>query len=375
MATPAPSPDVAIVGGGIIGCAIAYFLAADHGLRPAVIERDTIAVHASGTAAGELSPVGRVAPADDMVRFGIEGLTVHRAMASILIEASSIDYLLTDTPLLRPAFTSAEAETLRQQYAALTGMGMKPSWVDAPELPALNPWLPRKTLCALLTQEAQLETHPFATALARAAKRRGVAFHTGEVTGLLTERGRVDGVLIGGEPLSAQAVVLATGPWAGEAGAWLGYDIPVRPLKGQIVYLEPPGSMPEHAIFHLKGFVLPKPSGSLMVGTTEEEAGFDSEPTQMGQAVIMEAIASIAPTLTTARVQKTTACLRPLSEDGLPIIGPAPDWEGLYLATGHGHKGILLSLATGKYLAQLMVNGHSDYPLDAFSPQRLAMAR
>jgi glycine oxidase len=172
----------------------------------------------------------------------------------------------------------------------------------------------------------------------------------------------------------AEAVVVATGPWSMFAGPWLGYQVPVRPLKGQIVYLEPPGALPGHAIFHDTGYVLPKPSGKLMVGTTEEDAGFDPQPTLQGQAAIMDAVLRLAPRLRGVPIREVTACLRPLSADGLPFIGAAPSWRGLYLATGHGRKGILLCLITGKHLARLIVQGRTDPSIAEFSPFRLASA-
>jgi glycine oxidase len=166
-------------------------------------------------------------------------------------------------------------------------------------------------------------------------------------------------------------VVIANGPWSKFAGEWLGYEVPVKPLKGQIVHLTPPAPLHKHAIFHASGYVLPKPSGQLIVGTTEEDAGFQREPTLEGQDRIMETIVRLAPILLNAPIKNVTACLRPLSLDGLPFIGRAPGWDDVYLATGHGSKGIVQCLATGKYLAQLIARGHSDYPLDPFSPQRL----
>ena len=374
MATSSTAVDVAIIGGGVIGCATAYFLAADHGLRCTVIERDGIGAHASGGAAGELSPYGRSGAPPLLLRFGMESIKVHRALSATLQEESGMEYQLADIPILRPAFTPEEADHLLAQVGSQQKLGMEASWVDADTLRSMRTWLPPQALGALSTQEVQLETYPFALALARAAARHGVEIRTGEVTGLLRSGNRTVGVLAGQEPVPAQTVIVANGPWSGLTGAWLGYDIPVKPLKGQIVHLSPPAPLPQHAIFHQTGYLLPKAGGSLMAGTTEEDAGFASEPTKEGQTAIMEAVAKLAPMVARAQIREVTACLRPLSLDGLPFIGPAPGWEGLYLATGHGHKGILLCLATGKYLAQLMVHGRSDYPLDAFSPERLAVA-
>ena len=381
--TSAPAQtDVAVVGGGVIGFATAYFLATEHRLRCLVIERDGIASQASGKAAGELSPLSRVPLPNPPVQFGLEGLRLHRALAPLLMEQSGIDYQLTDMTVLRPAFTPDEVAERHQQMAWHHTIGIESSWLDATTLNSMDTGLPPETLGALSTPEAQLETYPFALALAKAAERHGVRTRIGEVTGLTRAsptahvsptngRSHVTGVTLGREHVPAQLVVVASGPWASTAGTWLGYPIPVKPLKGQIVYLVPPKPLPGYAIFHESGYVLPKPSGNLMVGTTEEDVGFDREPTVQAQTAILAAAVRLVPRLAGVPIKEVTACLRPLSTDSLPFIGESPLWEGVYLATGHGRKGILLCLATGKYLAQLIAQGHSDYSLEPFSPQRL----
>jgi glycine oxidase len=370
MSKTASTADVVIMGGGVSGCAVAYFLASDHHLRCTIVERDGVANHASGNAAGELSPIGRYRLPASVVQFGVEGLKLHRSLAPKLLEESGIDYQLTDTPILRPAFTETEMTALREQMAWQNDMGIECSWLDEQTLESLPTWLASECRGTLYTEEAQLETRLFALALAEAAQRNGVTISHGEVTGLLKFGSRASGVMMGEDSILAQAVVIASGPWSLYASDWLGSSVPVKPVKGQIIYLEPPMPMPDHAIFHDTGFVLPKPSGELLVGTTEEDTGFDTTTTQDAGGSIMEAVGRLAPMLASARIRRVTACLRAQSSDGLPIIGTAPGLDGVYMATGHYRKGILQSLVTGKYLAQLIAHGHTDYPLEPFSPQR-----
>ena len=371
MSTVASGADIVVVGGGVIGFATAYFLASEHHLHCLVVERDGIGAHASGTAAGELSVMGRTRQPTSMVRFGREGFKLHQELAPVLIDQSGIDYQLTNAPILRPAFTLQEVEDLHLQMDTYREMGVEAVWLDRQALNLLDTWLSPEALGAFTMVEAQLETYPFALALARAAERQGVRIRIGEVTGLVREGNRVTGVNLGGEQVGAQAVVLANGPWSSFAGAWLGYEIPVKPVKGQIVYLAPPSPMPSYTIFHEASYVMPKPSGDLMVGTTEEDAGFNTEPTPQAQAAIMAAAVRLAPRLKGVAVKEVTACLRPVSADGLPLIGAVPGYRGLYLATGHGRKGLLLCLLTGKHLAQLIAKGQHDESIADFSPSRL----
>ena len=168
-------------------------------------------------------------------------------------------------------------------------------------------------------------------------------------------------------------MLVANGPWSQHTSEWLGMDVPVFPLRGQIVHLAPPDGvpMPTHSIFHENGYVLPKAGGDLLVGTTEERAGFDAHPTMEAQNSILEAVIRIAPNVLDAPIRDLTACLRPYSLDEMPILGAAPGTESLYLSTGHGYKGITLAIISGKAMAQQIANGSSDIDISPFSPRPL----
>ena len=376
-AGPAKAPDVVIAGAGVIGCATAYFLAAEHGLRVVVVERDGIASQASGGAAGELGAVGRHRFSEAYTRFIMRGIELHTELAPALREESGVDYLLRDIPLLRPAFDEREAGELREQMLWQRTLGIDVEWLDATAVRGLGTWLAPAAVGAASTVERQLEAYPFALAVAQAAEHHGVEIRTGEVTGILRDGDRAVGVRVGGQELAAGAVLVATGPWAVHAGAWMGLEVPVSPLRGQIVHLAPPAGMPmpEHAIFHDSGYVLPKAGGDLLAGTTQELAGFDPQPTPEAQNGIMEAAVRLAPALMDAPIRDLTACLRPSTPDGLPLIGAVEGWRDLYLSTGHAFKGVTLALVSGRSLAQLMTGGAPDVGLDDYAPARLMEPR
>lgn len=368
-------PDAVIVGGGVIGCGIAYFLAADHGLRSVIVERDAVASGASGGAAGELGAVGRHRYSETFTRFLLEAIEAHTSMAPVIREESGIDYLLSDIPLIRPAFDDAEAQALRAQMGWQREIGIEVEWLDEAAAHALGSWLAPDAVGAAYTVEKQLEAYPFAIALAQAAERRGVEIRTAEARGVVRSGGRAVGVaLSSGEEVHAGAVVVANGPWSQHAAAWLGVEVPVIPLRGQIVHVSPPSGvdMPVHAIFHETGYLLPKAGGDLLAGTTQEDAGFDPRPTLDAQNGILEAVVRLAPQVIDAPIRDLTACLRPYSTDEMPILGPVPGTESLYIATGHGYKGVTLALLTGKRMAQLIASGPEDAGLAEFSIARFA---
>lgn len=369
--------DAAIVGAGVIGCATAYFLAAEHGMRSVIVERDAVASGASGGSAGELGAVGRHRFSVAFTRFLLEGVRLHSEMAETLTAESGIDYLLSDIPILRPALTESEADDLRGQMVWQRELGIDVEWLDADAARAMGTWLSPDALGAAYTMEKQLEGASFAVALAQACERLGVEIRTAEAVGALREGGRAVGVaLADGGSVAAGAVLAANGPWSRNAGEWLGMEVPVIPLRGQIMHLAPPPGvpMPVHSIFHETGYLLPKAGGDLLAGTTEERAGFAPYPTPEAQTAIMEAVARLAPQVLDAPIRSQTACLRPYSLDETPILGAVPGTEGLYLATGHGYKGITLALVTGKRMAELIAEGTAHESIAEFSPSRFAGA-
>lgn len=369
--------EVVVVGGGVMGCSTAWFLAADHGIRSVIVERDAVASGASGGAAGELGAVGRHRYSIEYTRFLLEGIRMHTETAETLVAESGVDYLFSDIPILRPALDEEEARDLQGQMGWQREIGIDVEWLDETQVRSLGTWLTEDALGAAYTTEKQLEAYPFAIALAQACERRGVSIRTAEVNGVLRNGDRACGVtLASGERIEAGAVLVANGPWSQHTAEWLGMEVPVVPLRGQIVHLSPPDGvpMPAHSIFHETGYVLPKAGGDLLVGTTEELAGFDPYPTMEAQNGILEAVIRIAPNVLDAPIRDLTACLRPYSPDQMPILGPVPGTESLYLSTGHGYKGITLAIISGKAMAQQIANGKSDIDISPFSPARFAEA-
>lgn len=369
--------DVVVVGGGVMGCSTAWFLAAEHGIRSIIVERDAVASGASGGAAGELGAVGRHRYSIEYTRFLLDAIRMHTEIAETLVAESGVDYLFSDIPILRPALDEEEAQDLQAQMGWQREIGIDVEWLDEAQVRSLGTWLTEEALGAAYTVEKQLEAYPFAIALAQACEKRGVSIRTAEVNGVLREGGRACGVtLASGERIESGAVLVANGPWSQHAAEWLGMEVPVVPLRGQIVHLAPPDGvpMPTHSIFHETGYVLPKAGGDLLVGTTEELVGFDPYPTMEAQNSILEAVIRIAPNVLDAPIRDLTACLRPYSPDQMPILGPVPGTDSLYLSTGHGYKGITLAIISGKAMAQQIANGRSDIDVSPFSLARFAEA-
>ena len=366
--------EVVIVGGGIAGIATAYFLGRA-GVKTTVVERDSIGSHASGFAYGGLSPgVEAGAPGDlvPMARVASEGMRLHRELAQSLPEETGVNTEYRQRPSLSLVFGSHEAQSARDLLARRQSReGQVARWLDAEEVHAIEPRVSQRALGGVYTDSgADVEPYRFVLALTRAAESLGTTIRHGQVTGLKREGERVVGVTLGGEEMGCDRVVLAMGPWSGEASSWLNVPIDVAPLKGQILRLRAPGPPFNCSIGWAGNYAITKPDGLLWAGTTEEHAGFDEAPTPAGRDSIMGSLLKMIPSLGDFQLVQQTACLRPVSADGELLLGPVPGWEGVYMATGAGHQGILLGPAMGWIIADLIARGESDIPTESFSPGR-----
>ena len=149
-------------------------------------------------------------------------------------------------------------------------------------------------------------------------------------------------------------------------------SLPVDPLKGEILRLQLDGP-PLRSDFHGAGASLyPRADGLTWCGTTEVDEGFNKEPTEAAKQTIWGAAAELLPDLANATLVKHTACLRPVTPDYMPIVGRAPGWDNVFLVTGAGKKGVLLSPGMGKAAADLLAEGATDVLLDGCEPERFA---
>ena len=364
--------EVVIAGGGIVGCATAFFLAKE-GVKATLIEPDSVASRASGFAAGILNPLDGQGIPGPLETFAQESFRMTAPLVGEVKGQTGVDPQLRNISCLWVALREHEAE----QFASLYGIsqrldGFPARWLDAREVLSLEPRISPRVLEGMyLEGTTQIAAYEYTLGLAEAAEKKGATIRHGRVRGLKRSNGRVSGVVLESGELSCDKLVLAMGPWMGQAESWLGFPVPVTPLKGQILRLELDGPPLEHAVYRGDGgYIASKSDGFVWAGTTEEEVGFDDRPTPEARADIMKGTLEVMPYLDRARVALQTACLRPVAQDGLPIIGEAPGWEGLYLATGAGRKGILLGAGIARATADLVMRGRTGLSIAPFSPDR-----
>ena len=366
--------EVIIVGGGIVGCATAYLLART-GIKTTIVEQKTVGSCASGFAAGLLNPLsghGIPGPVEPLAR---ESFRIHALLADELRAETGVDPQLRTLSCVWLFLNEDEAaECMEIFQLAQRQEGFGAQWLDAQEVRALEPRVSSRVIRGMRVEGVkQVESYQYTLGLAQAAEKYGATILHDTVVGLRRSNGRISGVVLGGEVITCEVVVLAMGPWTGQTQSWLDMPVPVRPLKGQILRLELEGTPPEHTFFLSGGgYVSSKPDGLIWAGTTEEIVGFDDRPTTEARDSILRDVVEILPVLSRARLVLQTACLRPVSEDELPLIGEVPGWEGVYMATGAGRKGILLGPAMAQSVADLVTTGRTELPIGSFSPDRFA---
>jgi glycine oxidase len=354
------SPDLIVVGGGAAGCATALELA-KRGLKVTLIERDAVASHASGFAYGGFfaySGAGIPGPLLPVAKLALE---YHSRLAVELKEETGIDTEYRERSSIDLAFGDEDAAQLQADAEWQREEGFEVVTLDGDELRNYEPRVtPAASGGVLHPNNYEVDSYRYTLALATAFEKHGGLIRHGEVAQVLQAEGRATAVRFssGGE-LHAGGVVLATGPWSGIGEIEGAPDLPIHPLKGEIVRLNFPGTDFQNRVSAGDHYIARKPDGLLWVGSTYEDADFDERPSPKAQESILTGGLQLAPALETAEVVQHTACLRPLTADGMPVIGPIGEIQGLYCVNGAGRKGILLSPVMAVMTAAL-VTGHPE---------------
>ncbi len=368
--------DVVVVGAGIVGCSVSYHLARS-GLKVALLDKGSVAGEATQAAAGMLAPLADEPPDEEhpLQQLALAALRYYDGLDEQLQQETGIDIGLVKVPTLRPAFDEQGRTRLQailtQQQQFLPGL----QWLEGSSAHELDPLLPETVQGALLSPyERNVQAAQITLAYARGAVTRGASLVEGCPVGRLILQGqRAVGVETAQGSMYAEAIVLAAGAWASQ---WHTSrpSPPIFPVKGQMLALQAlPGLQLRHTVYASGvGGIVPKADGTIYVGATVEQVGFDKGVTAEGIATLLTALTKLTPVLSKARVLRTWAGLRPRSADGFPLIGPSRSVQGLWIAGGHFRDGILLGPLTGHIIAELIQKHSTPFDLNvhAFDPDR-----
>jgi len=362
------SADAVIVGGGLIGCAAAYYLAA-RGVRSILVERRGLATEASGANAGMVGE-----------STGIPGRTLTHAKKSLDLLASDAEALGRPVEFVRRgrivlAATDAEWPGVEEFAATRRAEGIAVDLLAGDDLHRLEPALaPGFRGAAFVPGDGHVNPFLLTHAYATAARTRGVDVRVGtEAIRIEVLDDRVSAVLTPSGPISCAAVIVAAGAWTAPLLAPLGIHIPVRPGRGQMLVTE---ALPAITPRVLKGpeiGIRQDVRGHVLIGSAVEDTGYDRGVTLPMLSRFSRLAAALIPSLGEARVIRTWAGLRPMTPDGLAIIDAVPDVRGLYLAAGHSRTGVTYAPVTAWLTAQLVTDGRTELPLDPFKLQRFSI--
>jgi glycine oxidase len=369
---PAAGTEVVIAGAGIIGCAVAYELSR-RGVACVLLDSRRAGMAATNAAAGILAPLAEFRRPDGLVRLGLESLRRYPAWVARLREdVPDIDVEFAQNGVLRVAFDGVELAELRRGARAAQGLGLELVELDTAMLRDVEPRLSERIAGGVLCpDEGQVSNQLFTLALLRAAQRRGTRLVEGApVLGFSTRNGRVASVRTPQGAFACGHLVLAAGPWTRSLARKLGVDVPVHPVRGQMVAFGRMVTPVRRVVWGTRGYVLPRANGLVFAGATVEEVGFRIRTTKAGLARVRRAAFELVPQLRHAREHFSWAGLRPGSPDGLPVLGALPGWANVTVATGHFRSGILLAPITGELIARAIADGGAPEALAPFDPAR-----
>ncbi|MER7715791.1 glycine oxidase ThiO [Streptomyces flaveolus] len=379
---PPRTPDVLVVGGGIIGLVTAW-RSAQRGLATALVDPEP-GGGAAQVAAGMLAAVTELHYGEQtLLALNLASARRYPEFAAELTDLTGHDLGYRRCGTLAVALDADDRAHLRELHALQERSGLESEWLSGRECRRLEPMLAPGVRGGLRVDgDHQIDPRRLAGALVAACERAGVVFHRVWADRLTVAGDRATGVVTAdGTVLGAGQVVLAGGSLSGRlAGVPDAVLPPVRPVKGQVLRLTMPRahapllSRTVRAV--VRGnplYLVPRDSGELVVGATSEELGWDTTVTAGGVYELLRDAHELVPGITELPLTETRSGLRPGSPDNAPLLGPT-GLEGLLLATGHYRNGVLLTPVTGDVMAHVLTTGELPEEGRPFTPRRFGAA-
>ncbi len=361
-----------VMGGGIIGCSVAWRLAAE-GIVTTVLERGRVGQEASWAAAGMIAPQAEAEGPGPFFDFCMKARDTFDGIVDRLVREGGVDPEYDRAGILYVALDADERVQLERRASWQRSVGAPLEELSGAEARRVEPMLSPEAVYAIhMPTNRRTDNRKLTQAYAAAARKAGAEFVEGARVEALATRGeRAVGVLMDdGSTLEADVVVNAAGAWAGEIRGLEADRVKLHPVRGQIVCFEVAPETIGPALFSLRGYVVPRRDGRLLAGSTMEEAGYDKSVTLAGLDKIARGAAAIVPTLGAATFREAWAGLRPATRDLLPVLGFSPSVSNVLWAAGHFRSGILLSAITGEIIVDLVQGRRPAVELGAFSAAR-----
>ena len=396
------SPEAVVIGGGVIGCAVAYYIAR-RGLTVTLVDQPKRG-RATSASAGGLWPLGESVglgcgvifykalagmgtlpegahgPGQlprSFLDFALRSNAMYPELAEELRRASGMDVEFERTSLLFLMYDEGDVTFAKPLWERCPCGRDLIEWLTPEELAKAEPAVTRGVRGALRFHgDDQVNPYRLADAFRAAARSlgAGIVTHTA-VTGVRVASGRVTGVETADGVIPCRLAVNAAGAWAAEVGRMAGIEIPVRPVRGQIVGTEALPRVLSACLSTTDCYLAQKGHGEVIIGSTTEEAGFDVGMTPEAMRTLAAGAVRAVPFLKDVRVKRVWSGLRPGSPDELPVLGPVPGLGGYLNACGHFRTGILNAPLTGLLIAEMAGGDPPSFPIEPFLLSRFGPGR
>jgi glycine oxidase len=362
---------ILIVGGGVIGCAIARELAGS-GCRVILLEKGRVGSEASWAAAGILCSQLDVDAPSPLLQFGLKAFAMYPEFVEQLRQETGIDAELDIGGVLVPNMTREDAADSERMYRWQGKAGLPVEFLSPREVAGLEDSLSNALLGGVLfPKSGRVDPVALTRGLAASGRRRGVEIREGcPVASLRNSGDRVTGVeLASGESLEGDVTIVASGAWSGQL---LPTPVQIFPVRGQMLVFETHRPPRRHVLVTPRVYLVYRRDGTVLAGSTLEREGFKKGVTPKALLKLTASALALDPELASADFAGAWSGLRPGSSDELPLIGPVR--QGLMVATGHYRNGILLAPITATGIARCVLTGKPEPDLEAFAPLRVPPA-
>lgn len=368
--------QILIIGGGVIGLAIARSLHKKGFRQITILERGEIGREASFAAAGMLAPQAETDKPDDFFHFCNESNLLYPQFAEDLFNETGIDIELDLSGTLYLAFHEGDVEEIRARFEWQKAAGLQVEHLSARQVKQAEPFVSPDVLEGLFfPNDRQVENRKLLLALQKYAELNGIEIvENTTVENLLFENAKILGAQASEKKFFAENVIIATGAWTSliKTGEIL---LPkIKPIRGQMMSFHTAKRLFTRVIYSPRGYIVPRKLGKILAGATVEDVGFDKSITNDGIEFVRENAVEISPSLVSLPLDENWAGLRPFAENGLPVLGSFPQCENLFIATAHYRNGILLAPLTSEILSAKIAGISDSKYLEIFGVRQFSAA-
>lgn len=376
-AIPSAMKKVIVIGAGIIGLSISYYLKKNNpeDFDVTVIEKSNAALEASYASAGMLAAQSEFEFYEKFMDFCIKSRDMYADYCKDIENASGISVDYQKSGMLRPALNEGQENHLKNNYEWQKNKGFEIEFLDGNELRKIEPKLSKNILSGLHTKnDGQVNNRKLMEALILANKNSSVKLiENCEVKDYLINNNKITGVKTDKGNIEADIVINAAGAWSSSISKGAIPNFEVKPVHGQMVSLKAGKKILDKVIFASilgkGGYMVPRKDNAIILGSTMEEIGFEKRNTEEGISSILHNCFDILPEFKNLEIAEKWSGLRPFADDKLPIIGKT-NIKNLFLATAHGRNGILLAPITAKAVTELVVNNNIMPEIEDFNVSR-----